>query len=292
MTVGAPLAARAAEAAEQGLPLKSPTLFEVGPLIVTSSMLVTWVVAIAIIVFAQVATRNMKEVPEGAQNFAEWLVEGLYNLLEGIIGRQLVRKTFWFFATIFILILFSNWFGLIPGVGTIGFGNPTGPFSIERINEPIFRGANADFNMTFAMAMVFFVMWTIWALQANGFGGFIMHLFGPKGDTKGPLKVLMVFIFIVVGFLEIISILFRPVSLSFRLYGNIFAGENLMDAMANLVQHPGWLKFLCAIVIPIPFYFMEILVGLVQAMVFMFLTAVFTLLICQHDDEGHGVHPH
>jgi F-type H+-transporting ATPase subunit a len=250
------------------------------------------VVAIAIIVFAQVATRNMKEVPEGAQNFAEWLVEGLYNLLEGIIGRQLVRKTFWFFATIFILILFSNWFGLIPGVGTIGFGNPTGPFSIERINEPIFRGANADFNMTFAMAMVFFVMWTIWALQANGFGGFIMHLFGPKGDTKGPLKVLMVFIFIVVGFLEIISILFRPVSLSFRLYGNIFAGENLMDAMANLVQHPGWLKFLCAIVIPIPFYFMEILVGLVQAMVFMFLTAVFTLLICQHDDEGHGVHPH
>jgi F-type H+-transporting ATPase subunit a len=292
MTVGAPLAARAAEEAEKGLPLKSPTLFEVGPLIVTSSMLVTWVVAIAIIAFAQIATRNMKEVPEGMQNFAEWLVEGLYNLLEGIIGHKLVKKTFWFFATIFILILFSNWFGLIPGVGTIGFGNPTGPWSIERVNEPIFRGANADFNMTFAMAMVFFVMWTIWALQSNGFGGFIMHLFGPKGDTKGPLKILMVFIFIVVGFLEIISILFRPVSLSFRLYGNIFAGENLMDAMANLVQHPEWLKILCAVVIPIPFYFMEILVGLVQAMVFMFLTAVFTLLICQHDDEGHGVHPH
>jgi F-type H+-transporting ATPase subunit a len=255
-------------------------------------MLVTWVVAIVIIVFAQIATREMKEVPEGAQNFVEWLVEGLYNLLEGIIGHQLVKKTFWFFATIFILILFSNWFGLLPGVGTIGFGTPTGPWSIERVNEPIFRGANADFNMTFAMAMAFFMMWIIWALQANGFGGFIMHLFGPKGETKGAMKVLMVIIFIVVGCLEVISILFRPISLSFRLYGNIFAGENMMDAMANLVQSPGWLKMLCGIIIPIPFYFMELLVGVVQAMVFMLLTAVFTLLICQHADDGHGASHH
>jgi F-type H+-transporting ATPase subunit a len=142
--------------------------------------------------------------------------------------------------------------------------------------------------MTFAMAMAFFAMWIIWALQANGFGGFIMHLFGPKGETKGAMKVLMVFIFIVVGCLEVVSILFRPISLSFRLYGNIFAGENMMAAMANLVQHPMWLKLLCGIVIPIPFYFMELLVGLVQAMVFMLLTAVFTLLICQHEDKGHG----
>ena len=299
LTVGAPLAVRAAEAAEaaapaeEGLPLASPHLFRVGPLVVTSSMLVTWIVAIGIIAFAQIATRHMKEVPEGMQNFAEWLVEGLYNLLEGIIGHKLVKKTFWFFATIFILILFSNWFGLLPGVGTIGFGMASGPMmSIAKVHEPIFRGANADFNMTFAMAMVFFLMWIIWAVQANGFGGFIMHLFGPKGDTKGLMKALMVVIFIAVGILEVISILFRPVSLSFRLYGNVFAGENMMDAMANLVQHPGWLRILCEIVIPIPFYFMELLVGLVQAMVFMLLTAVFTLLICQHSDEGHGGHSH
>ncbi len=259
---------------------------------VTSSMLVTWIVAAGIIVFAQIATRNMKEVPEGAQNFAEWLVEGLVQFLEGIIGHQLVKKTFWFFATIFILILFSNWFGLIPGVGTVGFGNPTGPMSIEHVNEPLFRGANADFNMTFAMAMVFFVMWTIWAFQANGFGGFIMHLFGPKGETKGVDEGPHGRDFHRRGVLEVVSILFRPVSLSFRLYGNIFAGENMLEAMSNLVQHPAWLKMLCSILIPIPFYFMELLVGLVQALVFMLLTAVFTLLICQHEDEGHGVHPH
>jgi F-type H+-transporting ATPase subunit a len=292
-TFGAPMAARAADAPEQGLPLFAPVLFHVGPVPVTDSMVVTWIVAVGVIVFAQLSTRNMKEVPEGAQNFIEWLVEGLYNLLESVLGHQLVRKTFWFFATIFILILFSNWFGLIPGVGTIGYGQPNGSWlGIEKVSEPIFRGANADFNMTFAMAIVFFVMWTVWALQANGIGGFIMHLFGPKGETRGVLKVLMVVIFFVAGVLEVVSILFRPVSLSFRLYGNIFAGENMLEAMGNLVQHPAWLAILCRIVIPIPFYFMEVMVGLVQALVFMLLTAVFTLLICQHQDDGHGDHPH
>jgi len=90
----------------------------------------------------------------------------------------------------------------------------------------------------------------------------------------------------------VVSILFRPVSLSFRLYGNMFAGENMLDAMANLVHHPAWLTMICSIVMPIPFYFMELLVGIAQALVFMLLTAVFTLLICQHEDKGHGVHPH
>jgi F-type H+-transporting ATPase subunit a len=121
-------------------------------------------------------------------------------------------------------------------------------------------------------------------LQANGPGGFILHLFGPKGDTTGALKLLMIAVFVLVGVLEVVSILFRPVSLSFRLFGNIFAGENMLEAMAILVPALGWL-------IPIPFYFMELLVGVVQALVFMLLTAVFTLLICQHDEEhaaGHG----
>jgi F-type H+-transporting ATPase subunit a len=290
LTVGAPLAACAAEG--HGMTLNAPR-FQIGPVMVTSSMLVTWIVAVGIIVFAQVATWHMQEVPEGAQNFLEWLVEGLYNFLESIIGHQLVKKTFWFFATIFILILFSNWFGLIPGVGSVGFGPSAGaPLSITEVSRPLFRGANADFNMTFAMAIVFFALWTVWALQANGPGGFIMHLFGPKGETTGWLKVLMILMFIVAGVLEVVSILFRPVSLSFRLYGNVFAGENMLEAMSNLVQHPAWLHYLCAILIPIPFYFMELLVGLVQALVFMLLTAVFTLLICQHEDEGHGVHPH
>ena len=93
----------------------------------------------------------------------------------------------------------------------------------------------------------------------------------------------MVVVFFAAGSLEVISILFRPVSLSFRLYGNIYAGEKMLETMSKLVPGLGWL-------VPIPFYFLELLVGLVQAMVFMLLTAVFTLLICQHEEEAPGAH--
>jgi len=250
---------------------------------ISNSMVVTWIVAVGLIVFAQMSTRRMTDVPGGAQNLLEWLVEGLYSLLESIIGRHLVEKTFWFFGTIFIFILAANWLGLIPGVGTIGWGHQTAHgFKVE---EPLLRGANADLNMTLAMALVFFACWIVWALQEVGVGGVVKELFAPKGETTGALRLLMIVVFFAAGCLEIVSILFRPVSLSFRLYGNIFAGENMLETMATMVPGLGWL-------LPIPFYFMELLVGLVQAMVFMLLTAVFTLLICQHEEHppaaAHG----
>jgi F-type H+-transporting ATPase subunit a len=243
---------------------------------ITNSMVVTWVVAAGLIILAGTATREMKQVPDRLQNFLEWLVESLYGFLEGVIGPHLVKKTFWFFATIFIFILAANWLGLFPGVGTIGWGYHTADGF--RIDQPLLRGANADLNLTLAMALVFFACWIIWALQELGPGGFLKELFAPKGETTGLLKVLMVVVFFAVGCLEVVSILFRPVSLSFRLYGNIFAGENMLDAMSKLVPGFGWL-------LPIPFYFLELLVGLVQALVFTLLTAVFTLLICQHEEE-------
>ncbi len=275
--------ALAAEGGEvhHGLPPDAPRI-KVGPFAVTNSMIVTWIVAIGVIGFAQYATRTVKEVPDGAQNFWEWMVESLHDFLESIIGHDLVKKTFWFFATVFIFILFTNWAGLIPGVGTIGWGIPNAQGGLDHISRPLFRGASADLNLTLAMAVIFFVCWCWWALQANGFGGLILHLFGPKGETKGAMKLLMVVIFALVGLLEIVSIIFRPVSLSFRLYGNIFAGENMLESMATIYRP-------LAFLIPIPFYFMEVLVGLVQALVFMLLTAVFTLLICQHE-EGHDHH--
>jgi F-type H+-transporting ATPase subunit a len=260
---------------EHGLSQKAVEITRIFGFPITNSMIVSWVVALGLIILAQVATRNMKPVPTGAQNFLEWLVEGLYKFLESIIGGHLAQKTFWFFASIFIFILAANWLGLIPGVGSIGWGHKTSHGFV--IDQPLLRGANADVNMTFAMALVFFACWIVWALQEVGPLGFLKELFGPKGETTGLLKPLMVFIFFAAGCLEIVSILFRPISLSFRLYGNIFAGENMMDAMATLVPALGWL-------IPIPFYFLELLMGLVQALVFMLLTAVFTLLICQHEE--------
>ena len=265
------------EPAEHGLSQSAVEIGQVFGFPITNSMVLTWMVALGLIVFAQVATRKMTEVPGGAQNLLEWMVEGLYGLLESIIGRHLVERTFWFFATVFIFILAANWVGLIPGVGTIGWGHQTPQgFTIE---QPLLRGANADLNMTLAMALVFFACWIVWALREAGPLGVLKELFAPKGETTGGLKLLMIFVFFAAGCLEIVSILFRPVSLSFRLYGNVFAGENMLETMATLVPGLGWL-------LPIPFYFLELMVGLVQAMVFMLLTAVFTLLICQHEEAG------
>src|SRR5213079_151620 len=139
------------EQAEHGIPQKAEPLFN-DEFFITNSMVITWVVALALILFARRATSNMRAVPTGAQNFWEWLVESLHDFLEGIIGRALVRKTFWFFATVFIFILFTNWFGLIPGVGTIGWGVPNAQGGLDHISDPILRGVNADLNMTFAMA--------------------------------------------------------------------------------------------------------------------------------------------
>ena len=262
---------------EQGLSQQAVEIVRVFGFPITNSMVASWVVALGLIVFAQIATRKMKLVPDGAQNFEEWLVESLYGFLEGILGRHLVDRTFWFFATVFIFILTTSWVGLIPGVGTIGRGHAT--VHGFKIDQPWFRGANADVNMTLAMALVFFACWIFWALRENGPGGFLKELFAPKGETSGLLKVVLAVVFFASGLLEIISILFRPVSLSFRLYGNMFAGEKMLETMANLLPSLSWL-------LPIPFYFMELLVGVVQALVFMLLTAVFTLLICPSAEEG------
>jgi len=248
---------------------------------ITNSMLVSWVAALFLIIFAQLATRKMEQIPSGAQNFLEWLIEGLYNFLEGLLGKHLVERTFWFFATVFIFILFSNWMGLIPGVGTIGWGHQTAHGFV--IDQPLLRGANADVNLTLAMALVFFACWFVWAIQEVGPMGFVKELFAPKGESAGALRIVLAIVFFIVGCLEIISILFRPVSLSFRLYGNIFAGENMLETMSRLVPGLGWL-------LPVPFYFLELLVGLVQALVFMLLTAVFTLLICQHEEKPAVAH--
>jgi len=254
-------------------------LVHIGNFAITNSMLVTWIVAAGIIIFAQLATRKIQPVPSGAQNFWEWLVQSLYEFLESIIGRDLVKKTFWFFATIFIFILFVNWFGLIPGVGTIGWGHHDPATGTFHVDQPLLRGGNADLNMTTAMAAIFFVLWVVWAIQANGVGGFLLHIFGPKGDMSGFMKLIMIVVFFMVGWLEVVSILFRPISLSFRLFGNVYAGGSILEAMSTMIPALSWL-------IPIPFYFMEVLVGLVQALVFMLLTAVFTLLIAQHE-PGH-----
>ena len=279
--------ALAAGAAHDHLPVHAEEIFRFGPVVISNSMLMVWIVAAAVILVAQLATRKIALVPSGLQNFVEWIVESLYNFLEGILGAHLVKRTFWFFGTIFVLILFTNWFGLIPGVGTIGWfksggydGNSHDTF------HPFLRGGNADLNMTLAMAISFALIWFYWAISENGIVGFVKHIFAPKGQFSGPMAIMMLVVFAFVGVLELVSILFRPVALSFRLFGNIFAGETTLETMTAITGnwYTNWLP-------PIPFYFMEMLVGLIQALVFMLLTSVFLKLICEHhDEEGHEHH--
>ena len=264
-------AGQATHTVHEGLSADAKPVFSIGPIQVTNSMVITWTVAALLILVAQLATRKVQLVPSGLQNFVEWLVEGMYDFFGEILGADLVKKSFWFFCTLFVFILFTNWFGLIPGVGTITYGG-----------HPILRGGNADLNMTLAMSLVFFFLWVIWSFQSLGLVGFLKHIFSGGDNGKGPMAIFMAAIFLFVGAIEVISITFRPVSLSFRLYGNVFAGENILESMMHLGgTWFGWL-------LPLPFYFLELLVGIVQALVFALLTSVFTALMAGHHEESHG----
>ena len=250
------------------------------PFHITNSMIMIWLSLFILILLARSGTKKISIIPGFAQNLVEWVVESLFLLMESILGLALAKRTFWFFGSVFLFILMGNWLGLLPGIGTIGWelsGSGIDPHDRFR---PFFRGGNADLNTTAALGLTFAILWFVWAIQANGLKGFLAHLFAPKGKFKGIFMIVsMSFVFFFVGVLELISILLRPVALSFRLYGNSFAGENILEAMGALLADYQWLSWLP----PIPFYFLELLVGFVQALVFTLLTAVFLKLICEHE---------
>jgi len=259
----------------------------------TNSIFVSILISGFVIWLCRSATRKMTLVPSPLQNAFELVVEGLYTMLEEIVGRRMIARTFSFLATLFVFILASNWFALLPGVGSIGWSaEKPGPFlSLPTVDTPLLRPTTADLNMTLAMALIFTVMWLYWSLTEVGPKNFLLHLFGVKGGIKGFLAYALMPIFLFVGLIEVVSILFRPVSLSLRLFGNVFAGENLLSTMISLgkdLHFPEWVAVIASITIPIPFYFLEILVGVLQALVFMLLCAVYIQLSTTHDeDEAH-----
>ena len=229
--------------------------------------------AIAILVITlllRLSTRKMERIPGKLQNFVEWVFELLYNFVEGLTGKKLAKKYFWYFATVFLFILVSNYLGLLPGVGSITYEG-----------QPLFRGANADFNVTIFLGFSYAILWFIWVMKDQGPWHFLTHTFGPKGGLTGFLKYALLPIFFFVGLIEILSICVRPVALAARLFGNIFAGESILEQMGAI----GWFAML-------PFMFLEIIVGFVQALVFLMLTAIFlkTQLGGDEDEEGETAH--
>ena len=276
------------------LTLDAPTIFPKGDGSgsfidwLSNSIFVSTFVALFIIWFARKATRQLTVVPGPTQNFFEIIIQGLYDTIEGIVGHHMVARVFSLLATLFIFIIVSNWFALLPGVGSIGWGHES-PQGFE-VTTPILRPTTADLNMTLAMATVFMVFWLYWSISEVGLKNFLVHIFGSKGGLTGIMAVLLVPIFLFVGVIEVVSIAFRPVSLSLRLFGNVFAGENLLTTMITLGKNlglPEWLAYPMSIVIPIPFYGLELLIGLLQAAVFMLLCAVYIQLSTSHDEEEH-----
>jgi len=254
----------------------------------TNSMLVTIIVTVLVVIWARQSTKKMTLIPSGVQNLFEAVVETLYITFEGVVGKHMIPKVFPLVATLFLFILTANWFGLVPGVGTIGFGEPGGgPLGLKEIHYPLLRPANADLNMTLGMALFFMVWWTVWTIQEVGVIGFLKENFAPKGDLKGLLRYALLPLFLFVGVIEMISIAIRPVSLSFRLFGNMYAGETLLHTMGAIgASLPVPLSWIALILFPLPFYFLELLVGLLQAFVFAMLCAVYIKLSTGHEGEG------
>lgn len=265
---------------EHGVASAAEALFKIGPLPITNSMVTSWVVAAVLIIAIRLAIKHPQLVPSRGQAIVENLVQGILDLISPIVGSKVAKPAFPLLIGLFTFILIQNWSGLVPGVGTVYMkSHETGNW-MEFV-----RPANADMNGTIALALVAFVGWFYFIMRYAGPAFVIKDIFGNKADKKETPAVIyypLFLIFFAAGLIEIISIFFRPVSLSFRLFGNIYGGENLIHAMSS-IQKWG---------LPAPFYFLELLIGFVQAFVFTLLVSVYIGLICNHGDDHHDAHSH
>ncbi|HNC22821.1 MAG TPA: F0F1 ATP synthase subunit A [Opitutaceae bacterium] len=244
-------------------------------------MVTSWIVALVLIIAIRLAIKTPKLVPTRGQAIVENLVQGVLDLITPIVGKKMAKPTFPLLAALFTFILIQNWSGLFPGVGTIFItDHETGGW------KEFIRPGNADLNGTAALAVVSMLCWLYFILRYAGPKLVLKDIFGNKADKREVPAVIyypLFLVFLAVGLIEIVSICFRPISLSFRLFGNVFGGENLLHSMSAITP---WL-------LPVPFYFLELLIGFVQALVFTLLVSVYIGLICNHGDEHHeGEHGH
>lgn len=261
--------------------LAAEPLFHVGNFPVTNSLLNAWIVVLFFIVFALVASRGAALVPRGIHNAFDAVVELLMTEVDKVTEDR--RKTKMFFplvATIFLYILANNWLGLLPGTGTIGFFHGT-----ELI--PLLRPATADLNLTLALAAFSLVAVQLAGIQATGLLNYGSKFVNVRGIwqalPKGPVAIGVALIEFFVGLLEIVSEFAKVASLSLRLFGNVFAGEILLGVMMSLVSF----------LLPVPFMFLEVLVGVIQATVFAMLVLVFLVVATSshgHDEANHATH--
>src|SRR3989338_3978715 len=227
---------------------------------ITNSLILSLLTALLLVGGGFLLVRSLHIIPGKAQNALETLLEGMLAFMGQTLGNvEQAKKFFPFVATIFLFILFNNWVGVLPGTGSVGFYEPPSPEATasqgEKVFVPFFRSANSDLNTTFALALI-----SVVAIQWYGIRklGFLRHISKFLVFTRGPIQFF-------VGILELIGEFAKVLSFSFRLFGNIFAGEVLLLIIMTLVP----------VIAPFPFIMLEFFVGFIQALVFAMLTLIF-----------------
>lgn len=242
-------------------------IFYFGGFAVTNTLAASWIAAAILIALAVAIRKQIALVPSGLQNVFEFFIDGFLTLMEGVLGsRLLAEKYLPIVATVFLYILTSNWLGIMPGIGSVGFFEEAGHGARF---VPLLRSAASDLNVTLALATV-----TVFAIHILGVGaiGLKTHL-SKFFSFRGPIEFF-------VGILELVSEFAKIISFSFRLFGNIFAGEVLLAVTGFLLPFGG----------PLPFLALEIFVGFVQALVFAMLTTVFISISVSHHGEEVAHH--
>lgn len=243
--------------------ISAEPVFDLFGISITNSILTSWAVTLAILIPIVLASRRfrLKGVLKKSQLFLEILVEGLYNLVESITGSSKARVFFPLVATFFIYIVPANWSGLLPGAGSVGFNTS---LHGKEVFIPILRGPTADINTTLALALIAMVMVQVYGFRYQGIR-YLKKFF----NFSNPINAF-------VGILELVSEFSKIISFTFRLFGNIFAGEVLISVMT----------FLVPLIAPMPFYGLELFVGVIQGLVFMMLATVFmNMATLSHETE-------
>jgi F-type H+-transporting ATPase subunit a len=256
-------------------------IFSIGDFSVTNSLLTSWVAVVILVIFGLLLRFKMKQIPGKIQNAFEVVLDGAFGMCDQVTGeRKISEKVLPIALTIFFFVLVNNWLGIIPGVGTIGnLVNENG----HTVLVPYLRGGTADVNTTLALALMSVIGANLFGIISIGvwktFNKFV-NLKALGGIftkvRKDPTVLIVAPVTFFVGLIEMVGEIAKVLSLSFRLFGNVFAGEVLLASMAALVAYA----------IPIPFLFLEVLVGFIQALIFAMLTLVyFTIASQDHDHE-------
>jgi len=264
---------------KEEISLSAEPVFHIGSFSVTNSLLNTWLVVLIIVVLSILIRKKIAQIPRGIANWFEVIVEKALDLIDQVTGsREKSQKFFPLVFSFFIFILINNWLGLLPGIGSIGY---VAKHNGETLFIPYFRGGTADLNTTLALALVAIILTHVLGIIVVGAWRYLNKFINLKALIEIPGKILKEPTIILVnpikffvGLVEIVGEIAKVASLSFRLFGNIFAGEVLLMSIAALF----------AFLAPIPFMFLEIIVGLVQALVFSMLTLVF-LTIATAEEE-------